>query len=101
MQVTNVHEYQNPVKSLDVSRLVKLITIDAHRSAAFRVVSPVPCTSERSTSTAGKDSSSGTSAKSRMEDSSTGRVDVVEGISSTSKISGGLEDRAIGRSIAR
>lgn len=100
MQVTNVHEYQNPVKSLDVKRLVKLITIDAHRSAAFRVVSPVPCTSERSTSTAGKDSSSGTSAKSRMEDSSTGRVDV-EGISSTSKISGGLEDRAMGRSIAR
>lgn len=100
MQVINVHEYQNPVKSLDVKRLVKLITIEAHRSAAFRVVSPVPCTSERSTSTAGKDSSSGTSAKSRMEDSSTGSVDV-EGISSTSKISGGLEDRAMGRSIAR
>lgn len=38
----NVQEYQNPVKSLAVKRFVKLITIDAQRSAALRVVSPVP-----------------------------------------------------------
>lgn len=96
----NIQEYQKPVKSLAVRRFVKLITMDAQRSAALRVVSPVPLTSDGSTSTAGKDSSSGMSAKSSIEESSTGKVDVV-GISSTSKISGGLEDRAMGRSMAR
>lgn len=93
----SLHEYQNAVKSLDVSRLAKFTNMEAHFSAACRVASPVPNSSEIDIS--GNDSISGRSMKSSI-DSSTGKGDVAD-ISSKSKISGGSDDRAIGLSIAR
>jgi hypothetical protein len=96
----DLQEYQNPVKSLDVNRRVKLITIEAQRSAEFKVVSPVLWSVN---SIAGKDSISGMFRKSRTGESSTAvsNTEGFVGISSRSKINGGLEDRAIGRSRAR
>lgn len=93
----SLQEYQNAVKSLDVSRLVKLTSIEAHFSAACNVASPVPNSSDIDIS--GNDSISGRSEKSSI-DSSTGNGDVVV-ISSRSKIRGGSDDRAIGLSMAR
>jgi hypothetical protein len=97
VKMISLQEYQNAVKSLDVSRLAKFTNIEAHFSAACRVASPVPNSSEIAIS--GKDPISGRSMKSIM-DSSTGNGDVADR-SSKSKISGGSDDRAIGRSIAR
>jgi hypothetical protein len=95
--INNLQEYQNPVKSLEVSRLVKFTKMDAHFSAACRVASPVPNSSDIAIS--GRESISGRSMKSSI-DSLAGKGDVAD-ISSKSKMRGGLEDRAIGLNIAR
>lgn len=79
---------------------MKLITIEAQRSAELRVVSPVLWSDS---STAGKDSISGMFRKSRTGESSmaVSSAEGFVGISSRSKINGGLDDRAIGRRSAR